>query len=358
MEPRRGWYKPRDPFLASRLLRDRENFGSALEWAADSGESETMAWLAVLVSAWVWHRTGQLNEAERWLGLAHEHRAEYAPLLQAKLLSEASRVARGRGDHEEGADLCEQALAICRELGDPEGICSGLSGRNMFAADRGDVAGARAALEEAIRYARAHDVPGFLPTALNNLGDVAIEEGNLDEAWALCEEGLSVAKSLAATADTSILLINLTHIANLQGRHGDAVKLGRKTLKAALDDEDLRTVAGALMEIAWSLARQGQLERAGRLLGSAMAFYENSGVSLERTEKACERRTRGILRRQFEAHAVRALLAEGRMMALEDAVRDALAEGHDRDSSHAGSTSEPPTAMRPSELIRNGGPDR
>ena len=41
LEPRRGWYKPRDPFLASRLLRDRENFVSALEWAAESGESET-----------------------------------------------------------------------------------------------------------------------------------------------------------------------------------------------------------------------------------------------------------------------------------------------------------------------------
>ena len=242
-----------------------------------------------------------------------------------------------------GADLCEQALAIYRELGDPEGICSGLSGRNMFAADRGDVAGARAALEEAILYARANDVPGFLPTALNNLGDVAIEEGNLDEASALCEEGLSVAKSLATTGDIPVLLINLTHIANLQGRHSDAAKLGRKTLKAALDDEDLRTAAGAVMEIAWPLARQGQPERAGRLLGSAKAFYEKAGMSLERTEKVCERRTHEILRRQFEAHAVRALLDEGRMMPLEDAVLDALGEGHD----HAGSPGRAPANRRP-----------
>jgi predicted ATPase/DNA-binding SARP family transcriptional activator len=358
LEPRRGWYRPRDPFLARRLLRDRENFGSALEWAAESGDSETVAWLSVLVSGWVWRRTGQLNEAERWLGLAQKHRAEYPPLLQAKVLSEASHVARGRGERSAGADFCEQALAIYRELGDPEGICSGLSGRNMFAADGGDLVGARAALEEAIRYARANDVPGFLPTALNNLGDVAIEEGNLDEAWALCEEGLIVAETLAATADASILLINLTHIANLQGHVSDAVRLGRKTLKAALDDEDLRTAAGAVMEIAWPLARQGQLERAGRLLGSAMRFYEDSGVTLERTERVCERRTREILCGQFDAHAVRALLAEGRVMPLEDAVRDALGEGHDPDSPHVGITSEPPTSTRPGALIRNGGPDR
>ena len=326
LQPERGWYTPRDPFLATRLLQEQENFRSALEWAAESDETEILALLAVSVSAWVWLRQGQLGEAERWLGLVREHRAEYPLSLQARVLSAASRLARERGDHEAGADLCEQALAIYRQLEDPEGICSGLSGRNMFAAERGDLTGARAALEEAIQHARAHHLPGFLPTALCNLADVAIAQGNLDEAQALCEEGLTLAQSVEGLGDEPTLLINLTHIANLQSRYGDATTLGRQTLTAAFADEDRRTAAGALMEIAWPLAELGQRERAGLLLGAAIGFHDNAGTGLERTEKVCEQRTRKVLRDQLEAHELQALLDRGRKMTLENAARDALEE--------------------------------
>ncbi len=132
------------------------------------------------------------------------------------------------------------------------------------------------------------------------------------------------AESSATAEATPSLLVNLTHIAGLQNRHGDAAQLARNTLTVALEQGDTFTAAAAVMHIAWLLATQGDPERAARLLGSAIGFHERAGATLQRTERVCERRAREALRDQFDAPTLQALLDEGRAMALDAAVRDAL----------------------------------
>ena len=283
------------------LVPERENFRIALEWATQTGETNTVARLAATLTGALWVGQGQLNEALHWLGIAREHLGEYPLLLQAHVLSAARLLAWKRGDNEQGAELCEQALAIYRELEDPEGICRELQRRSTFAGERGDLDGERAALTEAILFAREHDVPGFVPTALVNLGDVAIAQGRLDEARSLCEESLALGEDFVGTAAATALL-NLMHIANLQRRHGDAANLAGKTLTAALDREDLVIAASATMQIAWRLAEQSQPERAGRLLGAAVEFFETTGATKQHTDIVCEQAVRNALRDQLDEH--------------------------------------------------------
>ncbi len=317
-------YLQATPSNPTPLAVETENFHSALEWAADHGESEIVARIAVPLTPWVWSRRGQLREAERWLTIAREHRAAYPLLLQANLLNAAGWLAFLRGEHESAASIYDEALAICRELGEPEGISGALVRRARSAFARGDLVAARAAFEEAILYAREHGLPHHLGPALIGLGDLAIVQGDLDEARTLCEESLTVAGDPASNVDSSTALLNLTHIANAQLRHGDAAALGRNALTVALEEEDSLTAAAAVMEIAWALADRGQHERSARLLGAGIRFLENAGAELQSTDLECEERTRAILGAKLDIDLVRALFEEGRDTSLAEAVDDAL----------------------------------
>jgi len=180
---------PVDPTL---LVAERENFRSALEWASDMNDTETVARLAAPLAWSLWVREGNLNEVQRWLRVAGERLDQYPLSVQAHVLSAARLLARRRGESEHGRELCEQALAMYRQLDDGEGICWELMNRGALAIERGDHATGRAAFQEAILFARERDLSAFLPAALSNLADIEIAEGRLDDARALCDEALTL----------------------------------------------------------------------------------------------------------------------------------------------------------------------
>jgi predicted ATPase/DNA-binding SARP family transcriptional activator len=318
-----GLHPYASPGTTIRLSPERQNFRGALEWAAQAGDAEILARLAAPLTWYWWEKQGQLNEAERWLRIARDHIDQYPLPLQAKVLSAARSLALTRGEIDEGAALCEQALAIYRQVRDPENICREILSRGLFAAERGDFARCRAALEEAVAIARKHDVTGFLPTALMNLGNVEIEEGRLEEARTHSEEALALAEGLAGPI-YAIALINLAHVANLQRRHHDGAHLGRKAATAALSREDLLTAAAAAMEVAWALAAQGQTDRAGPLLGAAVEFSTQSGVARQRTDVVCEHAAHSALRDHLDEQTAQALFQQGRDRSLEEAIQDEL----------------------------------
>ncbi len=324
------------------LVPERGNFRVALEWAKQTGDTSTVARLAATLTGALWIGQGQLNEALQWLGVAREHIAEYSLSLQANVLSAARFLAWQRGENEHGAELCEQAHAMYRELEEPEGICRELLWRSIFADERGDLDGERAALAEAIRFASQHHVPGCMQTALVSLGDIAIAQGKLDEARSLCEESLALGDFVGTSG--AIALLNLMHIANLQGRYSDAANLADKTLTAALDREDLLIAASTGTEIAWALANRGQPERAARLLGAAVEFYETAGATKQQTDVVCEQAVRDALRDQRDERIINALLDEGRKTPLDKVIRDELeASRIDNLTKRANSGDEPPT---------------
>ena len=312
------------PSRLSMLTAERDNFRGALGWAAETGEIESSARLAATLTPWVWTRLGELSEAERWLHIAHEHLSEYPLSLQADVLAAEVRLAWRRGHHETGVVLCEQALAIYRQLDDQQGICREIISRGLFALVRKDLAGQRAAFEEAILYARQHAMPGLLVTALDCLAYCAMAEGNLDEAQAFSEESLTLTLAVDSGFVPVRTLTNLAQIANMQGRYGDAAHFGRQALAIEFETEDWLHCAP--VGVAWTLAKQGRHGPAGRLLGAALGFHEKAGAHVPWDFEVCEERTCKILRDHLDEQTVEALLDEGRNTPLEEAVRDALSE--------------------------------
>jgi hypothetical protein len=100
-----------------------------------------------------------------------------------------------------------------------------------------------------------------------------------------------------------------------------------------------------MIQLARSLAGQGDLEQSGRLLGAGIGFLETAGAGRDWMDEACEAAVYKILHDQLEAETVGALLDEGRNLALEDAVHrvlsDSTAEADVRQERSAGLASHP-----------------
>src|SRR5260370_6911103 len=73
-----------------------------------------------------WVIRGYHSEGRAFLERALAAREGVATPVQAKALSTAGRLALNQGDMDRGEVLCEQHLALCRELGDTAGIALSL----------------------------------------------------------------------------------------------------------------------------------------------------------------------------------------------------------------------------------------
>jgi predicted ATPase/DNA-binding SARP family transcriptional activator len=328
---------PWTPALLGRFRAERENFRGALEWAAESGDSEAVARLAHSLSFHLWVSQGQLQEAQRWVGMALEQLTEYPPRLRVGVLEAATDLASWRGEQKQALAFSEQALAILPQVGDPNVVCDVMMSDGLLAIQGGHVDYARAAIEDVARFAREHDLP-HLSRALVNLGDIAIEQGRLDEARALLEEALDCSEDTTSSPNL-VALINLSEIAALQGRYRDATSIGRTALATALDHSDQLRAVWAVFHIAWPLAELGELERSGRLIGAATAFLQNAGFARSRSDLLCEKGVLDVLHARLAADTVHRLVQQGRDMPVEDALRDALEETPR--SRAAGLTSDP-----------------
>jgi predicted ATPase/DNA-binding SARP family transcriptional activator len=301
------------------LEEERENFRAALEWGDQAGKLETVARLAASLTR-LWTEEGRLSEADRWLRVARARSAEYPLTLQAQLLAAACELAAVQGARQEWADLCEQALAVYRELRDAGGIIRSMDLRAQAAYELGDLPGARVMMERALELAREHEDTGWLPTVLSNLAGIAITEGKLGQARAFCEEALSSGTGASLATDLVVCLqLNLAQVANRERRYANAAKLGQDALNGGLAIRFLQFAAGAALCLAWSLAELQQPERAAWLLGAAAEYYRHTGTAMQLEDRVAEHAARETLDRQLDERTFNELLDAGRAMTIEQA---------------------------------------
>lgn len=192
------------------------------------------------------------------------------------------------------------------------------------AAVAGDNDRCRSAFQRAAQFGQEHGWSGILSVALNGLGDLAMREGRLAEARALCEKSCDAAGrgSLAA----GVPLVNLAHIAMVEGDSIEAARFARDALTSARLHGDLLTVAWAAHELAWPLAEWGDLTRSAHLLAAASEFITHVGARRDWTDEQCERAVRKILHERLDAESVQALFDEGRTTSLDEVIRGVLSD--------------------------------
>ncbi|WP_433255491.1 ATP-binding protein [Streptosporangium sp. CA-135522] len=310
-----------------RIRRDWPNIRAALDLCAeDPDEHETG--LNMAATLWyLWIACGMLREGHHHLErLLARSRPGTEPWSWATLVLAYIAIARGH------LDQARLLLERCREQSshdsDPVRLfLLKLSG--TLAVIEGDLTGAEARLGAVVeRLGPGTRLPGVLLPAMVELGLSLIWRGEIAASRemflrcrALCEErGDSWAR---AYADYGLGLV-----AQAEGDAARAVAHARDSLRVKRHFSDAMAIVFCLDLLACAAADQGDLARAGRLLGAAHTGWRDRGLlrqgypMMARDGARCvELVRRGLSRREFDQAA-----REGTALGLEGAIAYALGE--------------------------------
>ncbi|MCW3094496.1 MAG: hypothetical protein JWL77_114 [Chthonomonadaceae bacterium] len=263
-----------------RLETEHDNLRAALEWsfqqrAAQGSRTEhqppipKVAALRLAAAIYLfWNIRGHLSEGREQLSRALAVPGE-DPTARAKALNCAGALAQHQGDYAEAKSLLVESLALCRLLGEPQGISGSLGTLGSLAYFEGDYAEARRLFEEGLALNRQMDNPRAIAMSLGNLGGVAYLQGDYVVARTLYLESLGLFRELGNRRGIAISMERLGLLAQQQGDYPAAQALHGESLA-------IRRELGDRQGIAHSLDDLGELARCQGDYVEARALFEES----------------------------------------------------------------------------------
>lgn len=355
------------------LDRHGDELRTALGWASERGLVEPFERLAV--SMWrYWRVRSSFAEGRRWLEAAVASTAGISPdapkeaiELRGRCLIGAGSLANYQGDYVRALAVLSEGLALCRRIGDEPGIANALA---ILAHSRvmiGDDTEAEEMLEESLAIFTRLERKRGVGYAKYCLGSLMVRREDYPRARIYLEEGLSLMEELEDSWWIENTLLELGWATERLGDHAAALTALERAKALGRSFNDRRGTARALMHIAsvklsagnpgeagasyresltlfsqigdkWGIVsciegvaaaafREGDGEYAVRLLGAAAKTRER----LKSTVRALEPREHESLleesKRKLGEAEYNRLFAEGRDLALEAAVSQALAKG-------------------------------
>lgn len=220
----------------------------------------------------------------------------------------------------------DESLSACRELGDRTAIAAALSNLADVATAQRDYALARTLLKEALsHFGQVEDWRG-VGWSFNHLGDVAREQGDLVEARRMYQQGADTFRVNGDPWGAARSFADLGYLACEQGDLANASVLLEEALRIFVDLGHHRGMAKVLEGFAALAARAGETERALTLAGAAAACRQILGAPQRPREKARLDEVLDVAWHQQDNAAAGAHWTAGSSMALDDAIRYALAK--------------------------------
>ena len=270
---------PEQAAWLDRLEAERPNLTAALRWAVDDGDAGVALRMCLSLRL-LWYVRGPLAEG-RSLFAAALAIPGAPPPLRARVLVEASALARHLGDFAAARRLVEEALAIARSTEDDEDLlAAALLHQGFILHLLGDYETARAALEEslAIRQ-RTGDMLG-VARAAHHLGLVAyFGDADLALAWEMQCRSLALFRELGNQRHAATALIAMVELARARGELHRARDLLGEVLAHVSRLDDTPLLVYALHHAAALAADEAQPLRAVRLLGAAEGLERSSGAA-------------------------------------------------------------------------------
>jgi predicted ATPase len=318
-----GWF--------ARVNSEHDNLRSALNWAIERRDAHTALRLGSALNHF-WHIRGHYAEGSRWLEQALALDEPAPPALRVKALQAAGRVAYYQGNYERSLALHEEALVLCRELGDVAGVATSQRGVGMVAMAHKHYARAAALYEDALRLYRVLGDQVGIRSMLNNLGLAAFYQGDYEPAAALLEQALAMARDSGARNSAAIALTNLSLVAQARrdyeraaARQSEALELYRM-----LGNRD--GLAHCFENFALIAAARREHESAARLAGAAEALRALLGAPGRPNDREFNARRYAVMREQLGEVAFDAAWTHGASLSLDEAIAYALREGPLRSS--------------------------
>jgi predicted ATPase/DNA-binding CsgD family transcriptional regulator len=227
------------------------------------------------------------------------------------------------GDFLAAYQIAEQAIPLCRELGDLHLLSMVLRVGGVAATGLGRYDLARLNLTEALELARSTGVPYWTALALSYLGDLARCEQDFAAAQSFYEESVALLRELGHGRDVAGALHNLAHACLHLDEVERAAALFRESLLAQQALENASGVAESLLGFAALAARSGLPGAGARLLAAASVVAPPAAYvwPAERMEQAyyVARIQAELSAAEFELEAAR-----GRSLSAAQAIQAAL----------------------------------
>jgi predicted ATPase/class 3 adenylate cyclase len=346
-----------------RLDADHDNMRAALAWSQAAADSVDVGARLAGALHWFWYIRGYKREGRTWLERVLQQSSSAAALARAKLLYGAGRF---QSDGGRATALIEQALALCRELGDKPGMADALLFLGRVARLQGDYERSEKLVQESLALFREQQIMWGVIWTLLSLADVALDQGEPAQAQGPVQEALALTESLGDTYGNMWARCLQGRLAHLQGELGRAAMLLEESLawlrnwgspsvfeilndlgRVALDQGDPDRAAalfGESLKLSWEPENEigitlgliglagvagewGQPARATHLLGAAEAIRESVGRSLTPVERTVFDRYAATSRAALDGATFAVMWAEGQKMTLEQAKAEALGGG-------------------------------
>lgn len=312
-----------------RIEADYENVRSAVEWILDHPEdADVTAEDGLRICAdlhWYWFAGGRFAEGRSWLVRLLEEAEDAPPQVRARGLVTAGYLACWQGDFAAGRPHLEEARELFARLEDGQGIAFALHGLGFIALGRGELGPSLRLFEESSGRAEEVADPWLVSLAQHFLGIVLTYMGEYERASSHFDRGTALLDELGGHRQGSAFsLFHHARIARLTGDHASArSRLGR-AMELFREANDLRGIGYVLAGSAVLAAAGDDLRRAARLFGATESIQAMLGSFLETPLQLEHEQHLATVRGELDDDLLATLLAEGRAMAIPEAIAYAL----------------------------------
>jgi predicted ATPase/class 3 adenylate cyclase len=303
-----------------RLDPEHDNLRASIAHAREMGEGELELRLAVGVAQFRIRR-GYFSEVLSSLERALEFPGRTD--LRTRALHFAGWTASIFGRSDEGERLLREALALARELGDPQLIVEELYTLAAMVSDR-DQMEAESMYDELLELIEQHPEERF-PGAFVNLGDFALRRGDYERARDVSARGIELAREIDDPWPLALALSNHGEALLGLGSAEEAMENFREALRVMQRTQDAHGEALMLSSIGVAAVEMGDLERGIRLLACADVLVVEE-LEADFTGYEGELHEQAVAKAREKCERFDAQWAAGRALTRDEAVAEALAE--------------------------------
>ncbi|MDB5076169.1 MAG: transcriptional regulator, LuxR family, partial [Chloroflexi bacterium] len=351
----------------ARLDREHDNLRAALRWAAERRLPKMELRLAAALGRF-WYLRGYLSEGQgrleealqragaavseedarlrgkalRAAGVLASDQGDYLravawyeeglALLRAigdtrniaLILNNLGNVAGWQGDYQRAFAYFEESLALLRAVGDKTLIAAVLGSLGSQACDLGDMETAVPYMEESLALQREMGDQDGMARTLTNLGLTEHARGDLARAVGLFEEGLAIKRAIGSKNSIASSLCYMASVFVDRGELLRATELQLEGLALRREVNNREGMATSLEGMAGIVQQLGDMKRAVRFFAAATATREQLSAPQPEPEKRLQGEVLATLRTSLGEAVFARAWAEGRALALADAVAEAL----------------------------------
>ncbi len=321
-------FGPQGVTWVDRLEEEHEQLRAALQWFVEHGEAEQGLRLAIALYRFWYIRRGYMGEGREWFAKLLSLPSGAADrATRAKALRSAGVLAFRQGDTLASRALIEEGLSIWRELGDNDGMATGLAELARLALRDGDHEQVSRRAQESLAIRRElGDKPGTL-TPLHLLAASARMQGDYERAAQLYAQTTALYREQGDKDAVAGEHFNMGYVTLRQGNSTLAAQHFEESIHFYRERGNESMIAASLAGLGGVAVAQGEPGRGARLLGAADALNRKLGVILDPDDRLEFERDVAGSRASLEETAFDTAWAEGQAISLEQAMAYALNAG-------------------------------